>query len=107
MQTTISAIKNFCNDIVKQNRQNFNHLNPGNPDNKLTIRQRETFKIFFDQNILFNNFFGSIINKSDYYVMVNKDWKEKMLETYSLSKIRSSLNSQNEKNKLKKIYEKN
>ncbi|HRE42293.1 MAG TPA: hypothetical protein PLG90_13285 [Ignavibacteria bacterium] len=99
MLTTISAIKNFCSSIEKDNKRNFDHLNPFSKYNKLTPDKIENFKIYFDKDRMFSMFMDVIINKSEYYVTVDKDWKQKLLKHFSLNTIRTNQNIQNQKNK--------
>ncbi|HCN36726.1 MAG TPA: hypothetical protein DIS94_03320, partial [Bacteroidetes bacterium] len=94
-----SAIKNFCSSIEKDNKRNFDHLNPFSKYNKLTPDKIENFKIYFDKDRMFSMFMDVIINKSEYYVTVDKDWKQKLLKHFSLNTIRTNQNIQNQKNK--------
>ena len=48
---------------------------------------------------MFSMFMDVIINKSEYYVTVDKDWKQKLLKHFSLNTIRTNQNIQNQKNK--------
>lgn len=103
MLTTISAIKNFCSSIEKDNRRNFDHLNPFSKFNKLSPDKIENFKIYFDKDRMFSMFMDVIINKSEYYVTVDKDWKEKLLKHFSLHTIRTNKNIADNKQKILNI----
>lgn len=92
MLLSIPLLKETCKRIAISNKNNFKHLNPSNKANILKPEQIERFEVYFDHDLIFDRFFNFTRNKNQYYLVVDENWNEVLLNKFSLDKLKAKIN---------------